>query len=245
MLRLVSISFYCVLWLFCIEIMPSAARAETSAKTAAAKTSVKSKPAVTAAQSNDDARLYQQCTTLSTSDPNFALRMADDWAKRAPASPAMQHCRALGLFGLKRYTEAAETLERVADIVAEKQPVLWLSLLKQAATARIAAGDSAKALRSLTVAVQTAAERSLNDMLVDLLTERARLHITMKNPLKAVQDYDHALSISENNAELLMKRAQLFIEIKQYALAKNDLATIVAINPGHTRAKELLQGLVP
>jgi len=88
---------------------------------------------------------YSQCTSLSVSDPQKALKLAHTWRARSPLSPLAQHCAAIALYATQDYTHAAEAFIALAKAAQASNPTLANKLLEQAAQAYEAAGQPDRA----------------------------------------------------------------------------------------------------
>lgn len=190
---------------------------------------------------------YQQCTASVQDDPAAALRTAERWMQEHD-HPSAYHCRALALFALKRYAEAARELERLSTRLGEKNLVLWGNVLRQAAKAWELADDKAKAIVTLTGGIQKTANLGLSEPVIgqlaaELLLDRSVLYAGGGRELFALQDLDQALSLAPDNPRLLFARARLFIEQDETALAKRDLDALKAINPAYPGAASLRKKL--
>lgn len=190
-----------------------------------------------------DASDYQHCAQLTQRAPEKALSMAEEWAQK-DNHPSAYHCRALALFALKRYPEAAKALERLSFVVTQNNPLLWGSILRQAARSWSLAGDNAKAIVVLTKGINHFATLALNDTAIaqlcaDLLLERSTLYGAGGRDLFALQDLDQALSLTPDDPRLLMGRARLFLAQGETALATRDIDRIKQQHPNYPGIQQL------
>jgi tetratricopeptide (TPR) repeat protein len=184
---------------------------------------------------------YQECTALATSNPEKALAKADVWLK-IDAGIAAQHCRAMALFGLRRFSEAGDALAAVRESIAPESITLRSYVARQAAQAYLNASSADKALMVLSAQINeisnvrsdnvTAAKQTSN-----LLLDRARLNITYGKLDEATKDLDHAVSLTPINEEVLIERAGVFEKLGDIPLARNDLDTVLTINANNNVAK--------
>lgn len=186
---------------------------------------------------------YSACTQLVNTQPRDALRMAERWMQEKN-HPSAYHCRALALFALERYEEAARALEALSAVITEKNLVLWGNVLRQAARSWELAEDNAKAIIVLTNGINKTDNLGLSEPVVgqlcaDMLLDRSALYAKGGRELFALQDLDQALSLSPKNPKLLFARAELFAKQEEYALARRDLDTLKQINPNYPGAKRL------
>lgn len=197
--------------------------------------------------SADDQQTYRECSQLVKTDPQAALEMADGWIQ-SDNHPTAYHCRALALYALSRYNEAARALETLSFIIGDSNPVLWGNVMRQAARAWQRDDDKAKAIVVLTKGISHYMDRAFDDeviarMVSGLLQERSDLYHKAGRELMALQDLDQAISLTPDDDKLLIKRAELFIEQGEAALAKRDLAKVLIASPTNARAHKLLDGL--
>ena len=190
---------------------------------------------------------YHECTALVSSAPKDALHMADDWILREN-TPTAQHCRALALFALQRYRDAAHELERLSSSVSQDNRTLWVNIIRQAAQAWLQDGQTHRATAALTRAILTTnsdahSNHTMNQLTTDMLMERSALYLRDGKTMEAVQDVDNAISLQPDDSKLRLARAKLFIAMKEYALAKDDLSVILASHPKHPEASRLLSSL--
>lgn len=177
-----------------------------------------------------DSQRYNACTHKVNSDPSLALKEANNWLAQEK-NPSARHCRALALYGLQRYADAAFELERLALDIPPQQAALKISLFDQASTARVLALQPTKALGNLSTAIILASQHELTDRLHLLLLSRARLYRQMNKPLEALQDLDHLLSLEQNHKNALRERISLYTALKKKTLAARDSAVYRKLYP--------------
>ena len=185
---------------------------------------------------------YKACTELAASSPQAGLNYALEWLK-TETRPAAYHCKAIALFNVKRYPEAAQDLQALAAKITPAQPALWVSLVKQASKAMKLSGNAVNALSLLTASIAQAEAAGLTSQAGQLLAERSLLY-EAAHPLDAVQDLDHALVTTPGNTALLLQRARLFMTMKKNALAKKDVAAVLARDPKNAEAMEIKKLLI-
>ncbi len=190
---------------------------------------------------------YKECTALSASDPAKALTKAEEWLKVDNSVPA-QHCRAMALFGLRRYAEAGEALTMVRDAIAKDNFSLRSYVTHQAVQAWLSANRADAALATLGTQINemngargdNAASATLTSK---LMLERARLNLTYGKTRDALVDLDHAVSLTPINAELLITRAGAFEQLGDLPLARADAQGALVVQPTNEQAKHLLNRL--
>lgn len=190
---------------------------------------------------------YETCTKLAQTNPQEALRMADRW-RQAHDHPSAYHCRALALFALTRYEEAAKALETLSFVITEKNLPLWSSVIRQAAKSWRLAEDNAKAIVVLSKGIDKTADMALSKPVIakvaaDMLLDRSALYQQGGRELVALQDLDQAISLMPKNPSLLIARARLLLSQDETALARQDLQAAATINPDHPELKQLQNAL--
>lgn len=190
---------------------------------------------------------YAECTSLASSNPTQALEKADAWLK-VDAGIAAQHCRAMALFGLHRYTEAGEALAAVHGMVTTDNLSLRSYVARQAARAYASASANDKALSILNSQIGEISgvrgDNASNATLTsDLLLERAKINAANNKLEEAAKDLDHAVSLTPTNEELLLARADMFEKLGDRGLATNDIQSVLKINKNNKEAKEALTRL--
>jgi tetratricopeptide (TPR) repeat protein len=188
---------------------------------------------------------YKACAKLATTDPKAALAKVEIWLK-TDNSIGPQHCQAMALYGLGRYTQAATALTRIYEQLPPTDLVLRSYVTRQAAEAWGKAGKNDAALKTLTRQINAmnpaAAEETMDARLsAELLVERAGIFRKLGRKTDAVQDLDHALSLRPRHIEALLARADLFMSMGDKALAKEDLQAILRSNPKHPEAVKLMR----
>ncbi len=188
---------------------------------------------------------YKECTTLAAKDPQAALAKADEWL-RMDDGFAAHHCRAMALYGLRQFTEAAQALELVRGKILADNIALRTYVARQGAKAWSSAGRTDAAIALLDTQIQemsvgkfdNATEAKLS---AELLLDRARLRRTFGQVTAAVQDLDHAISLSPLNEAVLMERALAFEQLGDLALAKQDAQAVLRLEPTHAEAADLMR----
>lgn len=190
---------------------------------------------------------YQECTALASTNPTQALAKADAWLK-IDTGIAAQHCRAMSLYGLRRFPEAGDALTAVRDAVSVENIGLRSYLARQAARAYMNANRTDQSFTILSTQItEIAGVKSDNaaaaKLTADLLLDRARLNVTYGKLDEATKDLDHAVSLTPINEDVLMERASVFEKLGDKPLAQADAEAVLKINGSNAAAKELLQRL--
>jgi tetratricopeptide (TPR) repeat protein len=190
---------------------------------------------------------YKECIALSNSNPLAALAKADEWLA-IDAGVSAQHCRAMALYGLRRYPEAAEVLNLVRTQIPQENLTLRTFITHQTASAWTNASRSDLALAAIDAQLLELAPARGNNvgnarLTSDLLLARARINIPFGKTADALRDLDHAVSLTPVNPEVLLERAQTFELMGDRALAKSDVEAALTVSPSNTKARALLARL--
>ena len=186
---------------------------------------------------------YQECTTLANTNPTQALAKADAWL-RIDNGIAAQHCRAMALYGLHRFPEAADALATVRSSIGLENISLRSYVTRQAVRAYINASQADKALALLNAEINELGNTRGDNanaahLTADLLLDRARLNETYGKLDESAKDLDHAVSLTPVNQEVLLERAGVFEKLGDIPLAKNDLDAVLTINSGNSQARTM------
>lgn len=190
---------------------------------------------------------YKECIALSTANPMMALKKAEEWLA-IDNGIAAQHCGAMALYGAKRYAEAGDKLNNLRFAIPEENLTLRSFVTKQAATAWKNANraDAALAVLDLQIGEMKGikgANALTAKLAADLLLERARLHVIYGKTGMAMQDLDHAVSLTPLNVDILNERAATFTLLGDYSLARADAESVLKLNPSDAKARGLLAKL--
>jgi tetratricopeptide (TPR) repeat protein len=188
---------------------------------------------------------YKACAKLAATDPKAALAKTEIWLK-TDNSIGPQHCQAMALYGLGRYTQAATALNRIYEQLPPTDLVLRVYVTRQVVEAYTRAGKNDAALKTLTAQINSinpAADEETVDarLSAELLVGRATILRKIGKKTDAIQDLDHALSLRPNNTEALLARADLLMSMSDKALAQEDLQRVLRGNPKHPEAVKLMR----
>jgi tetratricopeptide (TPR) repeat protein len=190
---------------------------------------------------------YKECSGLANSSPQAALSKAEEWL-RIDDGVGAHHCRAMALYGLKRYADSAQSLSLVHERLEPKDIMLRSYVARQAARAWVLANRAEAALSTLSGQIDAMNQEGVDNatearLTAELLLDRAKIRQEFGQNAEAVQDLDHAVSLRPSNDDVLIARARAFIALKDEALAKEDLQAVLRINPTHAEAVELMRKL--
>ena len=173
---------------------------------------------------------YDNCLLLVRQDAQRALNAARDWQK-AGGADAATHCAALALVALRRYAEAASTLDTMARDSTES--ARRAELYDQAGNAWLLdrRGDNAQVSFSAAI---TFAPRD-----ADLLADRARAFALKSDWNGAENDLSAALALSPRRVDLLVLRASARHALGRKTDARSDVDQALALKPSDPDALEL------
>lgn len=185
---------------------------------------------------------YKECTALAGTNPIAAEAKANEWLKVDQGVGAM-HCRAMALFGQRRFAEAADALALARNKIAPENITLRTYVTRQAVQAWQEAGRPDSAIAAIGVQItelatirgDNATEAKLTS---ELLLDRARIRATYGQYAEAVQDLDHAVSLAPTNEDVLLERSSAFEQLNDLSLARNDLLAVLRLNPTNAKALE-------
>jgi tetratricopeptide (TPR) repeat protein len=190
---------------------------------------------------------YQECTSLATSNPAQALTKAEAWLK-IDSGIAAHHCRAMALFGLRRFAEAGDALSAVRDMITPDNIGLRSYVARQTSQAYMNANITDKALAALgtqinDISTHRGDNANAAKLTADLLLDRARLSVTYGKLEDAAKDLDHAVSLTPVNEEILLERAGVFEKLGDKSLAMSDAQAVIKLNNSNTKARDMMARL--
>lgn len=178
-----------------------------------------------------EAKQYAACMELTKDHPQDAYDSAGTWLAQNGGAPA-QHCRAVALVGLGRYTEAAQLMQTVAAQLAQTDPSKGLAahLYDQAGQIWILQGDPAQAIAASTAALQI----TPND--VDMVMDRAVALGAAERWRDAIGDLNHANELAPKRADILVLRASAYRYVNSTELALADANQAITLDPKNAEA---------
>lgn len=194
---------------------------------------------------NDDARDYRNCVAMSARVPQAAHDVAAEWLDAGGGIPA-QHCTALSLAGLGRFSEAALALEGAAEALRvarmngtytgffRRGEGLVGELLGQAGNAWLLAGDAVQAYTAFSqglTEVEPGSARAL-----ELTIDRARASGVTRDYTAALEDLNRAAGQVSDRAEIYILRASAYRNLDRAEEAAADLALAFQLAPGDREA---------
>jgi tetratricopeptide (TPR) repeat protein len=215
-------------------------------------------PAAPLIDESAQAARYAHCIQLAKTRPAAGESFAAAWQRQGGGHPAWQ-CRAVALFGLGRYSEAARSLDALAQAMARAPATLRAGVLDQAGQAWLLAGapvrayadcGAAAALRPgdpelLIDAAETAAAASYyrkaiealdrvlqqNPKRLDALIYRAAAYRALHRPAPALADIATALAEAPNSVAALLERGNIRLSAGDIAGARGDWTRVARLAP--------------
>jgi tetratricopeptide (TPR) repeat protein len=187
---------------------------------------------------------YKECIALASSDPTKALAKADEWLT-IDNGIAAHHCRAMALYGLKRFEEAGEALGSLRRSIPEENLTLRCFVTRQAVMAWKSANRADAALTILETQITELGQAHGNNAVTakltsELLVERAKLNLTYGKLNPAAADLDHAVSLTPLSTEALLTRAEAFEQLGDIPLARADVEAVLTLKPDDAKARAML-----
>lgn len=182
-----------------------------------------------------DAEL-QDCLKLAEIQPDAALERAAGWQAKGGGTPA-KLCHALALFHRGDFAEAGRRLEDIAMELGRSDRRAGASVLGRAGWAWLRAGDSARAERLYTAAL----EHQPGD--ADLLVDRAIARAEGERFWDAIEDLNAVLAKDPKRADAWLYRAAAHKALSNTRQALADVAQALELKPGDPEAL-LLRGNV-
>jgi tetratricopeptide (TPR) repeat protein len=171
-----------------------------------------------------DAQHYDRCLQLAHSDPQKAFSDADAWRNLGGGFPA-QHCAAVALIGMKKYTEAATQLEALANAMMQAGPELRSDALEQAGQAWLLAGKPNEAKSAFDGAL------GFRPKDPELLIDRAEAFALGGKFFDAIDDLNTVLDQSPNRVDALVYRASAYRQLGSIDLASDDIERALRLDP--------------
>ena len=172
---------------------------------------------------------YDACLSRAQSDPAGALAQATNWSKQGGGAAA-DHCAALALIGLSRFSDAASRLDALARSPFAADPSRKTALFDQAGNAWLLAGRADSAIASFSAAL------GVDPFDADLLADRARALALKQNWAKADSDLSAALLVSPDRADLYVLRGSARHAMGRKPDARSDFDRAIRLQPGNADA---------
>lgn len=177
--------------------------------------------AVAATPASPEVARFEQCVALVQKDPKAAVEAAQAWRLKGGDIAARQ-CLGLAYMALDRAAPAALTFEQAARAAEAAQDSRATDLWGQAGNAWLVAGDAAKALAALDVAL--ARGGGSDAWKGELYIDRARADVELGNIKAARTDLDKAVALVPDDPMGWLLSASLARREENLARAANDIA---------------------
>jgi tetratricopeptide (TPR) repeat protein len=172
---------------------------------------------------------YARCLRLAKAQPAAGESFAAAWQQRGGGHPAW-HCRAVALFGLGRYREAANSFDALAQAMALAPAALRAGVLDQAGQAWLLAGDPVRAYADCGAAV------ALRPDDPELLVDEAETAAAASYYNKAVEALDRVLEADPKRLDALIYRAAAYRALHRLGPALADIQNALATAPNSVPA---------
>jgi len=171
-----------------------------------------------------DAQHYDRCLQMAHSDPQNAYADAESWRAVGGGFPA-QHCAAVALVSLKKYTEAATRLETLANAMMTAGPEMRSDALEQAGQAWLLAGKASEAKSAFDAAL------AFKPKDAELMIDRAEAHALGGKYFEAIDDLNAVLDQTPNRVDALVYRASAYRRLGSLDLASDDIDRALRLDP--------------
>lgn len=213
----------------CIAMLAAIAIAGLVALLTSAALSQEATTDAAADPAQDQSQLYAACMATARSDPAAAEAQAKAWFEQG-GSGAAEHCQAVALIGLGRYTEAGELLERLARALPQTEATTIADLFGQAAQAWMLAGSYDRAIAVLDQSVKLAPYD------VEFRIDRAVAKASGGKYWESIDDLNEAAEMAPGRNDILVLRATAYRFVEAPELALEDLDRVLASDPRNADA---------
>jgi tetratricopeptide (TPR) repeat protein len=174
----------------------------------------------------EQAKQYAACMVLARERPQDAYDSSGTWLAQGGGAPA-EHCRAVALIGLNRFTEAAQLLQSTAAKLAgtDRSRMLAARLYDQAGQTWLMENDAAQAIAASNAALELAPEDP------DLLVDRAMALGAAERWWDAIDDLNRANELAPKRADILVLRASAYRYVGSPEMAMADVTQALTLDP--------------
>ncbi|HEY1507256.1 MAG TPA: tetratricopeptide repeat protein, partial [Stellaceae bacterium] len=165
-----------------------------------------------------------RCLELTHSDPQKAYNDAESWRDVGGGFPA-QHCAAVALVGLKKYTEAAGRLEALANAMMQAGPEMRGEAMEQAGQAWLLAGRPNEAKSAFDAAL------GFKPKDPELLINRAEAYALGTKYFDAIDDLNIVIDQTPNRVDALVYRSSAYRQLGSLDLAADDIERALRLDP--------------
>jgi tetratricopeptide (TPR) repeat protein len=173
---------------------------------------------------------YARCIKLAKTRPAAGESFAAAWQQQGGGHPAWQ-CRAVALFGLGRYGEAARSFDALAQAMARAPATLRAGALDQAGQAWLMAGNPIRAY------ADSGAAAALRPGDPELLIDEAETAAAASYYHKAIEALDQVLQQNPKRLDALIYRAAAYRALHRPAPALADIQKALAEAPNSVPAR--------
>ena len=152
---------------------------------------------------NDDEATYSACMAAARNAPEDGYELASTWLTQNGGEPA-EHCQAVAMIGLKRYSEAGQRLEQLAAKLPADDTEMRAESLSQAAEAWSEDGRPARAESDLDQAIK------LEPADLDYHIDRATARASQRNYTGAIEDLTSVIAGDPGRGEAYAYRAAAY-----------------------------------
>ncbi len=171
-----------------------------------------------------DAQHYERCLQTARVDPQKAFADAEAWHNLGGSFPAA-HCAAVALVGMKKYVEAAQRLEALANAMMQVGPEMRGDALEQAGQAWLLAGKPTEAKAAFDAAL------GFRPKDPELLIDRAEAFDLGGKYFDAIDDLNTVLDKTPNRVDALVYRASAYRQLGSLDLASDDVERALRLDP--------------
>lgn len=171
------------------------------------------------------AQKYDECLALARKDPQRAYDRAMTWRNTGGGGFPADHCAAVALVELGKYTEGAQKLEGMAGAMMQADPAMRAEALEQAGNAWLLADKPVAAKADFDAAL------TLKPKDVEILIDRAEASALDKKFFDAIDDLNRVLDVSPKRVDALIYRASAYRQLGSLDLALDDATRALTLDP--------------
>jgi tetratricopeptide (TPR) repeat protein len=171
------------------------------------------------------AQQYDECLALARKDPQRAYDRAMTWRNTGGGGFPADHCAAVALVELGKYTEGAQKLEGMAGAMMQADPGMRAEALEQAGNAWLLANKPVAAKADFDAALV------LKPKDVEILIDRAEANALNGKFFDAIDDLNRVLDISPKRVDALIYRASAYRQLGSLDLALDDATRALTLDP--------------
>jgi tetratricopeptide (TPR) repeat protein len=170
------------------------------------------------------AQQYDECLALARKDPQRAYDRATTWRNTGGGFPA-DHCAAVALVEMRKYTEGAQKLEGMAGAMMQAAPAMRAEALEQAGNAWLLANKPVAAKADFDAAL------ALKPNDPEILIDRAEASALNEKFFDAIDDLNRVLDATPKRVDALIYRASAYRQLGSLDLALDDATRALTLDP--------------